>query len=83
MMQVATPVAGFTGEVAGVQFVDGVGETSDPRSLAYFSRHGYQLGDAPAPSPVVEEQPAPVEETTDTEEPGVEEQPAPRGRRRS
>ncbi|WP_156042607.1 hypothetical protein [Rhodococcus sp. UNC363MFTsu5.1] len=41
MAAVETPVAGYTGAVAGVQFVDGKGETDDANALAYFARHGY------------------------------------------
>jgi hypothetical protein len=41
--KIHTPVKGFTGEVAGVHFADGVGETDDKNSLAYFNRHGYKI----------------------------------------
>lgn len=40
---VRTPTPRFSGTVAGVIFQDGVGETSDPRALAYFHRHGYTV----------------------------------------
>lgn len=43
MMRVETPVAGFTGEVAGVHFVDGVAEVEGEAALAYFERHGYTI----------------------------------------
>lgn len=43
-MKVRTPVEGFTGSSAGVEFVDGVGETDDPNALDYFRRHGYGVG---------------------------------------
>lgn len=33
----------FTGAVAGVNFVDGVGETRDEAAIAYFERHGYKV----------------------------------------
>ncbi|UOQ58102.1 hypothetical protein MUN78_04450 [Leucobacter allii] len=42
--KVQTPVKGYTGKVAGVTFADGVGETEDPAALAYFERHGYEIG---------------------------------------
>lgn len=42
--KVHTPVKGYTGVVAGVAFADGVGETTDKNALAYFARHGYQVG---------------------------------------
>lgn len=41
--QIQTPVKGFNGIVAGVSFVDGVGETDDPAALAYFERQGYDI----------------------------------------
>lgn len=43
MAEIRTPVKGFTGQVAGVQFTDGVGETEDVAALAYFERHGYDI----------------------------------------
>lgn len=45
MTTVRTPVEGFTGEVVGVQFVDGVGDTDNESAIAYFTRHGYQVGE--------------------------------------
>lgn len=47
MATITTPVKGFTGRVAGVSFVDGVGETASPGALAYFRRHGYGIDDQP------------------------------------
>lgn len=52
MTAVRTPVAGFSGVVVGVVFTDGAGATEDPTALAYFARHGYEVGDVevnPAP----------------------------------
>ena len=47
-MRIQTPVAGFTGEVVGVSFVDGFGETEDENAIAYFIRQGFGLdGSAP------------------------------------
>lgn len=43
MARVETPVEGYTGKVAGVSFVDGIGETEDATALAYFARHGYTV----------------------------------------
>jgi hypothetical protein len=52
--RVKTPVEGFTGEVAGVVFADGVGETDNPNALNYFRRHGYDVAtpvhQTPAPA---------------------------------
>lgn len=44
-----TPVEGFSGEVAGVVFEDGVNVT-DPEDLSYFERHGYLI-EEPAKKP--------------------------------
>lgn len=41
---ITTPVEGFTGLVAGVQFVDGKGSTDDEGAIAYFERQGYSVG---------------------------------------
>ncbi|MDN5980121.1 hypothetical protein [Bifidobacterium mongoliense] len=38
---VKTPVRGFTGDVAGVDFQNGVG-TCDS-DISYFQRHGYEI----------------------------------------
>ena len=47
-MRIQTPVEGFTGEVVGVHFVDGFGETEDENAIAYFIRQGFGLdGSAP------------------------------------
>lgn len=45
MAAVTAPVEGFTGTVAGVEFKDGKGETSDDNALAYFRRHGYDVAE--------------------------------------
>lgn len=42
-MRIQTPVEGFTGEVVGVHFVDGFGETEDENAIAYFIRQGFGL----------------------------------------
>ena len=43
MAVVTTPVEGFRGTIAGVEFVDGKGETDHEGALAYFARHGYTV----------------------------------------
>lgn len=55
---VHTPVAGFTGTVAGVNFADGVGESDDPAALLYFSGAGYEISDEvpPAGTPLTDEE---------------------------
>lgn len=40
---IKTPVEGFNGIVAGVQFVEGVGKTDDEGAIAYFERQGYTV----------------------------------------
>ena len=48
ILRIQTPVEGFTGEVVGVRFVDGFGETEDENAIAYFIRQGFGLdGSAP------------------------------------
>ena len=60
-MRIQTPVEGFTGEVVGVHFVDGFGETEDENAIAYFIRQGFGLdGSAPEgaePEPETEAEP--------------------------
>ena len=47
-LRIQTPVEGFTGEVVGVSFVNGFGETEDENAIAYFIRQGFGLdGSAP------------------------------------
>ncbi|MGW0039830.1 hypothetical protein [Gordonia sp. NPDC003376] len=43
MAQITTPVKGFSGTVAGVDFSKGVGETDSEGAIAYFERHGYTV----------------------------------------
>jgi hypothetical protein len=40
---IETPVEGFNGIVAGVQFVDGKGSTDNESAIAYFERQGYKV----------------------------------------
>lgn len=88
-MQVTAPVSGFTGEVAGVHFVDGVGNTDNSRALAYFARHGYAVSksvtgkavEAPiAATPAEDESPSEDAESLDD---STSPAPARRSRRRS
>ena len=68
-MRIQTPVEGFTGEVVGVSFVDGFGETEDENAIAYFIRQGFGLdGSAPEgtePEPEAEDEPEPEYEPED------------------
>lgn len=45
MARVTAPNAEYTGTVAGVSFVDGVGQTDNANALAYFTRQGYTVDD--------------------------------------
>lgn len=71
---IQTPVAGFTGTVAGVNFADGVGETDDAAALLYFSGAGYVIGDGkpvvadPEPNGVEDESPADQSEESEESE---------------
>lgn len=41
---ITAPVKGFTGSVAGVEFVKGKAtDVTDVAALAYFGRHGYKV----------------------------------------
>ncbi|MFB9687258.1 hypothetical protein [Amycolatopsis plumensis] len=40
---IETPVADYTGTVAGVRFAAGRGETDDENAVAYFQRQGYTV----------------------------------------
>lgn len=40
---IKSPVETFSGLVAGVQFVDGVGSTDNEGAIAYFERQGYDV----------------------------------------
>ena len=45
MAIVTAPVADFRGNVAGVDFVAGQGETDNDNALTYFRRHGYKVSE--------------------------------------
>jgi hypothetical protein len=40
---IKAPNEKYNGVVAGVQFIDGVGKTSDENAIAYFERQGYNV----------------------------------------
>lgn len=46
-----TPVKEFTGTVASVMFVDGVGKTTNETAIAYFEQHGYTVATKKPPFP--------------------------------
>lgn len=63
-MKIYAPVKDANGVYASVMFVNGVGETNDPRLIEWFNVHGYRLeADTVAPVKVEE-----VKEVDETEE---------------
>lgn len=83
---VHTPVDGYTGTVAGVNFANGVGETDDLAALLYFSGAGYRIEGELAPveteAPVVPvETEAPVV-PVETVTPATSDEVAPLGNER-
>ena len=63
-MKIYAPVKDANGVYASVRFVDGVGETDNPRLIAWFKSHGYQV-------PIEDE---PLKPTSEVEENVVEEE---------
>ena len=74
-----TPVEGFSGEVAGVVFEDGVSVT-DLKDLSYFERHGYII-DPAEPEPESESEPEPEPESESEPEPEPEPEPVEQGKK--
>lgn len=59
MANITSPVEGFTGNVVGITFTDGKGETDSLGAIAYFKRHGYTVqGEASATAPISETDPS-------------------------
>lgn len=44
-MKIYAPVKGVNGIYASVRFVNGVGETDNPKLIDWFKSHGYTVGD--------------------------------------
>lgn len=42
-VKIYSPVSGFSGESAGIQFRNGVGETDNPWLIQWFKDHGYKV----------------------------------------
>lgn len=42
-MKIYAPVKDFNGKRGNVQFVNGVGETDDPKQIEWFRTHGYDV----------------------------------------
>jgi hypothetical protein len=51
MAKVYAPNKQYTGVSAGVTFINGIGETSDPHLLEWFREHGYTVEDEPLVEP--------------------------------
>lgn len=54
MAKVKAPNPQYNGLSANVQFINGVGETDDPKRLDWFRAHGYEVEDAPEKEPAAE-----------------------------
>lgn len=50
-MKIYTPVPNVTGTWVTVRFVNGVGETDNPRLIKWFKEHGYRLEETEKISP--------------------------------
>ena len=51
MAKIIAPNKQYTGVSASVSFVKGVGETEDPRLIAWFQERGYKVEDAEKTKP--------------------------------
>ncbi|MFD7508125.1 hypothetical protein ACFV5N_02075 [Streptomyces sp. NPDC059853] len=80
MYEITTPVEGFTGTVAGVDFAGGRALTAAPAALAYFARRGYTVTPVEAPPP--EPDPSPDPPGDDQNSDGPPDTPAGRSRSR-
>lgn len=61
-MKIYAPVTSTNGVYASVRFVNGVGQTDDPRLIEYFRKKGYRL----------EEEEKPIDEFLAEKYPGVD-----------
>lgn len=43
MAKIQTPVKGYTGIIAGIPFVNGIGETENKWVIQWFKRKGYKV----------------------------------------
>ena len=66
-MKIYAPVKDANGVWASVRFINGVGETDDPRLIEWFKSHGYKVPIEDAPKVEVPEE-APIEEVMVIEE---------------
>ena len=71
MPKIYAPNKEYTGISAGVPFVNGIGETSDPHIIEWFETHGYdveeqeEVGEPTKPEP--EPEPAPEPKVSEPE----------------
>lgn len=49
-MKIFAPVKDFNGFRNNVQFVNGVGETDNPKAIAWFQSHGYKVAITETPT---------------------------------
>ena len=69
-MKIYAPVKDFNGWRGNVRFVNGVGETDDPKLIKWFETHGYKVPIQEEPTVVAE--PVKVEVKVEEEEETVE-----------
>lgn len=67
MATVIAPVAGYTGTVGRVRFLDGAGHTDDIKALRYFQRAGYTITDNGHTSARASKEPVTTEDATPTD----------------
>lgn len=65
MAKIYAPNEEYTGISASVNFVKGVGETSDPYLLDWFARHGYRVAEEKKPSKTKSKNADPVKADAD------------------
>lgn len=61
MAKITSPVEGFKGTVAGVEFVDGKAETDNKAALDYFRKRGYGIGNSKPTGKRAADQPEPAD----------------------
>ncbi len=69
MAKIQAPNKQYTGISAGVSFVNGVGETSDPHLIDWFRTHGYTV-EKPPKAPQEPKMPQAPKEPKEPKEPG-------------
>ena len=67
-MKIYAPVKDFNGLRGNVRFVNGVGETNDPKLIKWFETHGYKVPIEDEPNLVIEPQNDEIEVENDEDE---------------